>query len=95
MRLVQALSRLYGALLPRNIDPVMDILVTAGAYEALYVAIHGLINPGDEVIVFEPYFDSYEPITRSAGGICRFVPLQLVSITFLYTPGYPLMVEPA
>ena len=46
-----------------------EVLVTSGATEALCDAFLGLLNPGDEVIVFEPVYDSYGPIIRRAGAI--------------------------
>lgn len=55
-----------------------NILVTAGAYEALYTAIHGHVQEGDEVILIEPFFDSYAPLVESAGGTCKYVALKSV-----------------
>ena len=48
-RLVKALSETYSPLFGRNIDMLQEILVTSGAYESLFCAVQGLINPGDEV----------------------------------------------
>ncbi|UYV73910.1 CCBL2 [Cordylochernes scorpioides] len=86
-RLIQALSKLYSQLLGRPIDPQKEVLVSVGAYEALYCAINALINPGDEVIIIEPYFDCYEPMTRLAGGVPVFIPLRL---TTKVEPGQPV-----
>lgn len=53
-----------------------DITVTAGATEALYAAITALVRPGDEVICFEPSYDSYAPAIELSGGIVKRVALQ-------------------
>eukprot|EP00096_Caligus_rogercresseyi_P014770 TRINITY_DN725_c0_g1_i5.p1 TRINITY_DN725_c0_g1~~TRINITY_DN725_c0_g1_i5.p1 ORF type:complete len:424 (-),score=135.33 TRINITY_DN725_c0_g1_i5:169-1440(-) len=74
-RLVNALSKLYGDLLGHPLDPMKEVLVTDGAYEALFTSIMGHINPGDEVIIIEPYFDCYEPKVRLAGGTPVFISL--------------------
>ncbi|SON54826.1 putative N-succinyldiaminopimelate aminotransferase [Hartmannibacter diazotrophicus] len=61
--------RFYGL----DIDWQSEVLVTSGATEALADAIFGLVAPGDEVIVIEPFYDSYVPIIRQAGGTPVFV----------------------
>ncbi|XP_055310048.1 kynurenine aminotransferase-like [Sitodiplosis mosellana] len=76
-RLVHALSSLYSHLVDRKIDPFSEVLVTSGAYEALYATIQGHIEDGDECIIIEPFFDCYEPMVKTAGGIPRFIPLRL------------------
>eukprot|EP00096_Caligus_rogercresseyi_P014769 TRINITY_DN725_c0_g1_i12.p1 TRINITY_DN725_c0_g1~~TRINITY_DN725_c0_g1_i12.p1 ORF type:complete len:161 (-),score=44.88 TRINITY_DN725_c0_g1_i12:118-600(-) len=78
-RLVNALSKLYGDLLGHPLDPMKEVLVTDGAYEALFTSIMGHINPGDEVIIIEPYFDCYEPKVRLAGGTPVFISLAPVN----------------
>lgn len=65
-------------LLNRELNPNTEILVTAGAYEALFSTIHGHTKPGDEWIIIEPFFDCYEPMVRGAGGVPRFVALKPV-----------------
>ncbi len=52
-----------------NVDPETEITVTSGATEAIYAVIAAFITPGDEVIVFDPSYDSYNPVIRLNGGI--------------------------
>lgn len=58
-----------------SVDPQQQITVTCGATEALFSAIQALVGNGDEVIVFDPAYDSYEPAVRLAGGRCVRIPL--------------------
>ncbi len=58
---------LYGT----DYDPEREITVTAGATQALFTAVAALVHPGDEVIVFEPVYDSYVPAIELAGGVVR------------------------
>jgi len=74
--LVNALSKLYSQLVGQQINPNREVLVTVGAYEALFCAFMGIINPGDEVIVIEPFFDCYAPMIELAGGVPVYVPLR-------------------
>ncbi len=57
--------RFYGL----NFDPDSEVLVTAGATEAIASALLALVEPGDEVIAFEPYYDSYAACVALAGGV--------------------------
>jgi len=57
------------------IDPAREVLITSGATEAIAGALLALIEPGDEVILFEPMYDAYLPLVRRAGGVARFVTL--------------------
>ncbi|XP_071857137.1 kynurenine aminotransferase [Bombus fervidus] len=75
-RLVNVIAKLYSKLLNRTLDPNKEVLVTSGAYEALYATLQGHTNPGDEWIIIEPFFDCYVPMVRSAGGIPKFIPLK-------------------
>jgi aspartate/methionine/tyrosine aminotransferase len=58
-----------------SFDPDTQVTVTSGATEALASAILALVEPGDEVILFQPAYDAYAPLVRRAGGIPRFVTL--------------------
>jgi methionine aminotransferase len=53
----------------RPVNPESEITVTAGGTEALYAAIAALVHPGDEVVVFDPAYDSYNPAIRLNGGV--------------------------
>nr|XP_045585354.1 kynurenine aminotransferase-like isoform X2 [Procambarus clarkii] len=75
-RLVAAIAKLYSKLVGRELNPLTEVLVTAGAYEALFSTIMGLVDQGDEVIIIEPFFDCYVPQVKLAGGIPVFVPLR-------------------
>jgi len=63
-----------------QVDPVDEVTVTSGATEALFAAIHAVVRTGDEVIVFDPSYDSYVPAIELAGG--RAVRLQLDAESF-------------
>lgn len=63
-RIAEKIATLYGT----TYDPGREVLVTASASQGLYSAISGLVHPGDEVIYFEPSFDSYAPIVRLQGA---------------------------
>lgn len=65
-------KRFYGL----DLDWRSQTLVTSGATEALAACLLGLLSPGDEVVLFEPLYDSYLPIVRLAGAIPKFVQLQ-------------------
>ena len=56
-------------------DPDGEVLVTAGATEAITAALIALLDPGDEVVLFEPMYDSYAAAVAMAGGVVRAVPL--------------------
>ncbi|HEX5513715.1 MAG TPA: pyridoxal phosphate-dependent aminotransferase [Gammaproteobacteria bacterium] len=62
---------LYGC----PVDPETEVTVTSGATEALFCAITALVRPGDEVILFDPAYDSYQPAVDLCGGISRRLPL--------------------
>ena len=62
---------LYGC----EVDPATEVTVTSGATEALFCAIQAVVRPGDEVIVFDPAYDSYDPAVTLAGGVAIHLPL--------------------
>ncbi|MEB4677349.1 pyridoxal phosphate-dependent aminotransferase [Enterobacteriaceae bacterium G50] len=72
----EAIAEKTGALYGYIPDANSDITVTAGATEALYAAITALVRPGDEVICFDPSYDSYAPAVELSGGILKRIALQ-------------------
>lgn len=82
-RLRQQLARTLSTRLNRQLDPERDIVVTSGATEAIFCAMQALIEPGDEVIVFEPSYESYGPAITYAGGTPHYVPLYAPDVNHL------------
>jgi methionine transaminase len=76
----QALAGKVGDLYGCAVDPDTEITITSGATEALFCAIAAVVGAGDEVIVFDPAYDSYEPVVKLQGGVVHHVPL--------HPPGY-------
>lgn len=70
-------ARLYG----RTVSPDSEVTITPGATQAIFCAIQAIIRNGDEVIVFDPCYDSYEPSVELAGGKCVHVQLDAVDFT--------------
>ena len=69
--IAEKLAALYGA----KMDPGSDVTVTSGATEAIFCAVHAVVRGGDEVIVLDPCYDSYEPAIELAGARAVHVPL--------------------
>ena len=76
LALREALSDKIALLYGRRYDPVREITVTSGVTEAMFAALTALVHPGDEVILFQPIYDSYVPAVLLSGGTPRFVTLQ-------------------
>jgi methionine transaminase len=76
MRLREELAGLIERQHGARYDPGTEITITAGATEALFSTITALVHPGDEVLLFEPCYDSYVPAVQLAGGIPVFVTLR-------------------
>lgn len=71
-------KRFYGL----DVDPEREVVVTSGATEALAACFLGLLAPGDEVVLFDPAYDSYAPMIRRAGGVPRVVAMRPPSWTW-------------
>ncbi len=76
LALRQALAAQIEALYGARYDPATEITITSGATEALYCAITAFVRPGDEVLLFEPCYDSYVPAVRLSGGRPVFATLR-------------------
>ncbi len=61
------------------VDADSEVTIVSGATEALFAAIHCCVSPGDEVILFDPSYDAYDPIVRLAGGVPIHIPLKASS----------------
>ncbi len=70
--IAQKVQSLYG----RSVSPADEVTVTSGGTEALFCAVQAVVRPGDEVILLEPAYDSYEPAVELAGGRAVRVPLR-------------------
>src|SRR4030095_13031938 len=71
-------ERLYGF----PVDPETEVCVTCGATEAMFSTILALVDPGDAVVVFEPFYENYGPDAILAGAAPRYVPLSAPAWTF-------------
>ena len=83
-RLREAVARKYHSWYGMQVDPEREITVTCGATEAMIATLMALVDPGDEVIVFEPYYENYGPDTILCNAKPVYVPL---------FPGEPLDVD--
>jgi len=72
----QAVSAHYRQWQNVAFDPDSEIMITSGATEAIAGALMALIEPGDEVVLFQPLYDAYLPLVQRAGGVPRFVRLE-------------------
>jgi N-succinyldiaminopimelate aminotransferase len=72
----QAIAQHYKHWQGLDLDWSAEVMVTSGATEALAASLLATIQPGDEVVLFEPMYDAYLPIVKLAGGVPKFVTLQ-------------------
>jgi aminotransferase len=75
-QLRQAIARRQSAAWGREIDPEREITVSCGATEAMIAAMLAAVDPGDEVIVFEPFYENYGPDCVLSGAVPRYVALR-------------------
>lgn len=72
----RAIADRYGPLLGRKLDPDTEVTVTSGCTEGLAASFLGLVDPGDEVVLIEPYYDAYPVGVALAGAVPRYVTLR-------------------
>ncbi|TDD39452.1 putative succinyldiaminopimelate transaminase DapC [Actinomadura sp. KC06] len=85
-RLREAVSAQRLARYGLSYDPATEVFVTVGATEGIAASVLALAGPGDEVIVFEPYYDSYAAVIALAGAVRRPVTLRPVEGRFTFDP---------
>lgn len=73
--LLQAIATSIDQSYKRSLNPEKEILITAGATQAIFTTILALIDKGDEVIILDPSYDCYEPAVTLAGGVSKRIPL--------------------
>jgi N-succinyldiaminopimelate aminotransferase len=78
----QSVAAHYARFQGLTLDPDSEIMVTSGATEALAGALMALIEPGDDVVLFQPMYDAYLPLVKRAGGVPRFITLKPPHWTF-------------
>ena len=76
MTLREAIAAKVKACYGASVDPATEVVVTSGATAGLYATLTALVHPGDEVLLFEPCYDSYVPVIRLSGGTPVFVSLR-------------------
>ncbi|MGE0046665.1 MAG: aminotransferase, partial [Hyphomonadaceae bacterium] len=72
----EAVAEHYGLMQNLALDWKNEVTITSGATEAIAASILAVVEPGDEVILFEPMYDAYRPLVERAGGVAKFVRLE-------------------
>ncbi|MBI2237261.1 MAG: aminotransferase class I/II-fold pyridoxal phosphate-dependent enzyme [Actinobacteria bacterium] len=72
----EAIAAKYERVYGMKVDPERNLCVTCGSTEGMISSILGILDPGDEVVIFEPYYENYGPDTILAGAVPRFVSLR-------------------
>lgn len=85
----EAIAEKIGTLYGKSYDPDSEITVTAGATQAIFTAVAALAHPGDEVVVLEPTYDSYEPSIQLAGA----TPIRVSLTPGNFRPDFALLAQ--
>lgn len=79
-----SVARKYAVAFNLDVDPELEVTVTPGATVAIFTAIATIVQPDDEVIIFQPAYDSYQPAIETVGGVARIAHLNAPN----YTPDW-------
>lgn len=74
-RLKKAIASSYSPFFGKELDPATEVLITTGANEGLGAAMLAFVNPGEEILMFEPYFDQYLRYAKLCGAIVKPIAL--------------------
>ncbi len=74
--LLRAIANVWSREEARDLEVGREVCITSGCTEAIAATMLGLVNPGDEVVLFEPFYDSYRACVAMAGGVARYVRLR-------------------
>jgi aminotransferase len=85
-RLRAAIAEKFAAYNGVEVEPERHITVTCGATEAMMAALLAVVDPGDEVVIFEPFYENYGPDTLLSGAVPRYVRLNLEDPDFGFDP---------
>jgi aminotransferase len=77
-----AICQYYRHFYGLSVDPEREVTVCCGSTEGMIASLLALFNPGDEVIVFEPFYENYWPDSQLSGAVCRFVGLHAPDWSF-------------
>ena len=72
----EAICDYYRQFYAIDLDPEREVTVCCGATEGMIASLLALLNPGDEVVVFEPFYENYWPDSQLSGAVCRYVRLR-------------------
>eukprot|EP00732_Lithocolla_globosa_P002187 Lithocolla_globosa_v1_NODE_1362_length_2632_cov_5.112534.p1 type:complete len:420 gc:universal NODE_1362_length_2632_cov_5.112534:768-2027(+) len=72
----ESLTKYYSPAFKRSIDPLNEVVISQGATEGTFSIMQGIVDPGDEVIVLDPWYDMYVPSITMAGGVPVHIPLR-------------------
>ncbi len=78
----KAIADYYKRFYAIEIEPQREITVCCGSTEGMIASLLALVDPGDEIVLFEPFYENYWPDSQLSGAVCRYVPLRPPGWTF-------------